>query len=87
MVATIDATYRRPLILEGYCPGFNLWHVTATDGAVYLIDSDGQRDDLRPLRPLATAIYLRSNGKLDAVSAVYIGPNPDADAWKRNRGL
>lgn len=84
---TINATYRRTLNLDGYCPGFNLWHVVATDGHTYLIDSDTQPDDLRPLSGLATAIYLRTNGKLDAVSATYAGSNPDRDAWARARGI
>lgn len=76
----LDPTFRDKLILAGYCPGFNLWNVLATDGKRYLMASDHASG-------CGTRLYFRTIGKLDMVSAELIGPNPDAEAWEKNRKL
>jgi hypothetical protein len=68
------------LTLDGYCPGFNLWAVVATDGKKYLMASDHKS-------AIGTRLYFRTNGKLDMESAELIGPNPDAKTWKKAKGM
>lgn len=76
----LDATHRDALVLDGYCPGFKLWNVLATDGKRYLMASDHEGG-------CGTRLYFRTNGRLDVVSAELIGPNPDAEEWNRARGM
>jgi hypothetical protein len=76
----LDTTYLDKLNPAGYCPGFNLWNVLATDGKRYLMASDHEGG-------LGTRLYFRTNGRLDVESAELIGPNPDAAAWNKARGM
>jgi hypothetical protein len=61
----------------GFCPGFYLWDVLASDGKRYLIAAD---------YPGAVEVRLYFRARLDVVSATKLGPNPDAAAWQAVKG-
>jgi hypothetical protein len=76
----LDPQFRDKLVLEGYCPGFYLWNVLATDGNRYLMAGDHKGG-------VSTRLYFRTNGKLDVAEIEQIGPNPDAEEWSKARGM